>query len=59
MQQTQFGVDEQNERNRRIEQKKGGDLNAILKLVENIEGVVKLEDMEMDSDIPPISRLEI
>ncbi|KAJ9702892.1 hypothetical protein PVL29_004571 [Vitis rotundifolia] len=39
--------------------KKGGDLNAILKLVENIEGVVKLEDMEIDSDIPLVSRLEI
>ena len=39
--------------------KKGGDLNAIHKLVENIEGVIKLEDMEIDSDIPPVSRLEI
>ena len=34
-------------------------MNAILKLVENIEGVVKLEDMEIDSNIPPTSRLEI
>ena len=32
---------------------------AILKLVENIESVVKLEDMEIDSDVPPASRLKI
>ncbi|KAK9273217.1 hypothetical protein L1049_018024 [Liquidambar formosana] len=34
------------------------DWNAILKLVDDVEGAVKLEDVKIDSDTPPVSRLE-